>query len=203
MSLIVKDNGSGEDFAPAPEGQFQAVCVDVVDLGISKKDYGQGPKEVDELSIVFQIKVVDGNGVEMRTTENERFQVRRKFTKSLSQKSSLRPFLESWRGKKFTVDELNGFDVEKLIGANGLLQIVQGQSKTNGKTYANIQTIMPINQAWGLAKLEPESYVRKKDRASQPAPAQVAPQASAPVSFVPPMAAAAAAQPLSQDEVPF
>jgi hypothetical protein len=200
MSLIVKDNGSGGDFTPAPEGQFQAVCVDVIDLGVRTKDFGKGPKEIDELSIVFQLKVVDATGQELRTPTGERFTVKRKFTKSLSDKSNLRPFLESWRGKKFSADELNGFDVEKLIAANGLVQIVQAASKSNGNIYANIQTIMPINSAWNMPKLEVENYVRQKDRPAQ-APAPQA-QASAAVSFIPPMAAVQA-MPLAQDDIPF
>ena len=33
------------------------------------------------------------------------------------EKAVLRQTLETWRGKKFTVDELRGWDLEKLIGA--------------------------------------------------------------------------------------
>jgi hypothetical protein len=201
MSLIVKDNGSGGDFTPAPEGQFQGVCVDVEDLGISTKDYGQGPKEVDELRVVLQLKVTDAQGQEIKTEQGGRYIVSRTFTKSLSQKSNLRPFLESWRGRKFTQDELDGFNVEKLVGANALVQVVHNISKKNGNKYANIQTVMPINPAFGLQPLTPENYTRKIDRpAVAPAPA---PQAAAPVSFVPPMAAVAAAMPLAQDDIPF
>lgn len=204
MSLIVKDPGNGGgDFTPAPEGQFQGVCVDVVDEGISKRlnQFTNQEEERDELRIVFQLKVVDQSGTEQRTENGGRFTVSQLFKKSLHEKSKLRAFLEMWRGRKFTADELQGFDVEKLLGANAIVQTVHSTSKTTGKTYCNIQSLMPVNPAWNLVKLEPENFVRKKDR--QATPAQPAPQAAAPVSFVPPMAAAATAKPLMQDEVPF
>jgi hypothetical protein len=204
MSLIVKDPGNGGgDFVPAPEGQFQAVCVDVIDEGISKRfsSFSGQEEERDELRIVFQLKVADAEGKEIKTENGGRFIVSQLFKKSLHEKSKLRPFLESWRGRKFTNDELDGFDVEKLIGVNALIQTVHNVSQKNGKTYANIQSIMPINPAWNLAKLETEGYTRKKDRAENK-PIPVA--ASAPVSFVPQQSAAAAtAKPFDRDEIPF
>lgn len=204
MSLIVKDPGNGGgDFSPAPEGQFQGVCVDVIDEGVSKRlnQFTGLEEERDELRIVFQLKVVDQSGVEQRTESGGRFIVSQMFKKSLHEKAKLRKFLEMWRGKKFTAEELEGFDVEKLLGANAIVQTIHSVSKNNGKTYSNIQSLMPVNPAWNLARLEPENFTRKKDRQAQPT--QPGPQPSAPVSFVPPMAAAATAQPLSQDEVPF
>jgi hypothetical protein len=202
MSLIVKEPVSGDgDFTPAPEGQFQAVCVDVVDLGISKRmnTFTQKEEERDELRIVFQLKVLDQAGNEIRTEQGGRFLVSQMFKKSLHEKSKLRPFLESWRGRKFTKDELDGFDVERLIDANAILQTVHNISKANGKTYANIQSLMPVNPAFNLQPLQPENYTRKKDRTAEAPKAQ----AAAPVSFVPQMAAGVSAKPLAVDDIPF
>jgi len=38
-----------------------------------------------------------------------------RFTASLSNKATLTGFLNRWRGKKFTDDELKGFDLKKVL----------------------------------------------------------------------------------------
>src|SRR5688572_23597028 len=118
MATVAKDSGS--NFTPAPEGVHHAVCVDVIAAWqVPRKDPKGEEYKRDEVTIVWQLdKQNPDNG-------NKRFQVRRIFGLSLSKKSQLRPFLESWRGRAFTDDELkNGFDVEKLIGVNCNLQII-------------------------------------------------------------------------------
>src|ERR1041384_5378156 len=163
MSKVAKDTGGG-NFTPAPQGQFQGVCVDVVDLGVVTRDYGGKKKARHLIQIYFQLLIKDDSGKEIRTENGHRFSVRTKeYGFNLSEKGHLRPFIESWRGRKFTTDEKE-FDLDVLIGANALLQIVHNESK--GNTYANIQTIMPWQSAWG-PKIEPENYTRKEDRDKQ------------------------------------
>ncbi|MHA1379626.1 MAG: hypothetical protein ACTSRG_14730 [Candidatus Helarchaeota archaeon] len=43
---------------------------------------------------------------------------------SLHAKATMRKFLESWRGKKFTKEELEGFDLQKILGKPCQLQII-------------------------------------------------------------------------------
>lgn len=42
--------------------------------------------------------------------------VSKEFTLSLNEKSKLRQALQSWRGKAFTAEELQGFDLRKVLG---------------------------------------------------------------------------------------
>ena len=144
MALIIK--GTDGDFTPAPPGLHQAVCVDVVDLGIVDGTFG--PKR--KLKIVWQLR--------SRNEKNERFQVRATYTQSLHEKSRLRHDLESWRGRPFTKDELRAMDAEKLIGANCQIQVAHRVSQ-QGRTYANAQAIVPL--AKGMVKLEAENYERE------------------------------------------
>ena len=82
-------------------------------------------------------------------------------TASLSEKSALRQFIVSWRGRPLTSNELDaGFDLEKLIGANCQLQIIH-QLGRDGKTYANIGAILPIK---GVPPMHVEGYVRKASK---------------------------------------
>ena len=95
-----------------PEGSHQAVCVDVVDLGEIVGQYGP----VHKVALVFQIEPDPDTGVDVARSDGERFEVVRRFSANLSERGYLRPFLEAWRGKKFTTDELRGFHLSKLVG---------------------------------------------------------------------------------------
>jgi hypothetical protein len=65
------------------------------------------------------------------------------FTLSLSDMSRLRPFLEGWRGRPFTDEELDGFDISKLLGAPCMLTI-QHETSKKGKTFAGVKTATPL-----------------------------------------------------------
>lgn len=159
--MLLKD--VKKPFTPAPEGLHQAVCVDFVDLGEMETPWGKKPK----CRVWWQIdEVIPGTG--------ERFTVMNTYTASLNEKATLRHHLEAWRGRKFTPEELQGFDTENLIGANCQLQIIHNPSKKDPAIkFANIQAIVPIGR--NTVKMVPENYVRVKDRVGD----QVDPAATA------------------------
>ena len=149
---------TGRNREPAPAGQFAAVCVDVVDLGAHETEWRGQARIRHTCRLVWEL--------EAARTDGRRHLAMRTFTASLDEKSALRPFLEAWRGKPFTADELKGFDAEVLVGVGAQLQIVH---KTVGdRVYANVNAIML--PAKGQKWLEPAvidgkpAYVRVKDR---------------------------------------
>lgn len=148
MAIIAKQPET--TFTPAPEGLHHAVCVDVIDLGILQTNWGDKHK----VRIVWQIE-------EVNAETQKRFDVRKQYNLSLHEKATLRKDLEAWRGRKFTEDELRGFDLEKLIGVNCQTQVVQDISD-EGRIYANVQAIVPPPK--NVAKLGIHDYVRQKDR---------------------------------------
>jgi hypothetical protein len=167
MAIVAK-GGGGKDFEPCPAGLFQAVCVDVVDLGVQEspfKDERTGKtKFVHKISIRWQVEVEDDEGNPVRRDDGKRFLVSQFYTLSLNEKANLRRDLESWRGKRFTEEEINeGFDVERLVGANCLLNLVHSE---DGK-YANVKAVLPIKAK--TPKIDPEGYDRVKDREDTPA----------------------------------
>lgn len=151
MAIVAREPES--KFTPAPEGLHQAVCVDVVELGVVKGPYG----DKEKVEIVWQIDLTNED-------TNRRFEVRKWYTISLHEKANLRKDLECWRGRKFTKDELAGFDLEKLIGANCQLQVIHNITD-EGKVYANVQAIVPHNSK--VPKIAPDMYIRKKDRPTE------------------------------------
>ena len=68
--------------------------------------------------------------------------ISREYTLSLHKKANLRADLESWRGKGFTDRELEGFDLENILGKNCMLNIIHKQ--TEKAIYANIVSVMPL-----------------------------------------------------------
>ena len=148
MAIFAREPAS--KYTACPEGLHQAVCVDVVDLGIVQTQWGDKPK----VRIVWQTDEIDPSTA-------RRFEVRGLYTLSLSEKATLRKHLESWRGKKFTGDELRGFDLEKLIGVNCQIQIIHNVSD-EGRVFANVQAIVPHNPK--APKIEPREYLRERDR---------------------------------------
>lgn len=160
MAIIAKERA--KEFKPAPEGLHAAVAVDVVALGLVDTQYGK--KEM--VKIVWQI-----DEIEPDTKPERRFQVSRRYGLTLDKRSTLRKDLETWRAKKFTKEELEAFDLEKLLGANCQLQVVHNVTDDGG-TYANVQAVVPPSK--GQAKLAPLGYTREKDRTDKPAASQPA-----------------------------
>ncbi len=149
MPIIAKKPDS--QFSTAPEGLHQAVCCDVVDLGLVDGPFGQKHK----VELWWQLDETDPKS-------QARYTVRQRYTLSLDEKANLRRDLESWRGRKFTELELGGFDLEKLIGVNAQIQIIHNLSD-KGTTFANVQAIVPALR--NMPKLSVSDYVRKQDRA--------------------------------------
>jgi len=138
-----------KSFAQAPEGLFAGCCVDVQNLGLVQGAYGAKHK----VRLVWQL--------DLTTDEGRRYEVARVYTLSLHERATLRKDLESWRGRAFTEKELDGFDLERLLGVNCQIQVVQ-RLGDDGTIYANVATV--ISPAKGQPKIAPIDFVRLKDR---------------------------------------
>jgi hypothetical protein len=155
MAFIVTGSET-KHYTPAPEGTQQAVAVDIIDLGMLPNPFKDGALQ-RKVEIVWQLSETRDDG--------KRHQVRKRYTASLNEKATLRHDLESWRGRPFTMDELAGFDLESIKGANCLLNVVhKAGTKDPSKVFANVAAVMPLIK--GLPKIEPDGYVRFVPEAS-------------------------------------
>lgn len=133
MSVMVKDNGGGK--AP-PAGVHNAVCARVWDLG---EQPGFEGKMQHKIVLVWELdaRIEDGEHA------GKRYITMQSYTASLNEKARLRQHLEAWRGRAFSQEELTaGFDVEKLIGKQCQMNLVE-YAKKNGGTGTKIASIMP------------------------------------------------------------
>src|SRR5262249_26776088 len=74
----------------------------------------------------------------------------------------LRPFLEQWRGRDFTPEELQGFNLAKLKGANCLLT-VQHKDTDKGDTWANVVAAEPYKNGSSSVVSDPEKLLKPED----------------------------------------
>ena len=139
MAIIATSSGKRD---PIPEGAYAAVCTRVVDLGTQfNKMFGSRARkilicwEIPECTIE-----VDGNPMPRM--------ISREFSLTLNDKSALKPFLEAWRGKSFSDDELSGFDLGNVLCAPCQMQIIHNEAG-----YEKITSIMAFPK--GLEKPAP------------------------------------------------
>jgi hypothetical protein len=153
MPILAKKAPS---YPVCPGGSHIGVCIDVVDMGMVKSNYNGKPKTQHKIRIVWQTGETQENG--------KPFHVSKRYTLSLHEKSSLRKDLESWRGRAFTESELEGWDVEGVLGAGAMLSVVQVAQ--NGNVYANVTAIMRPPKGMALPMID-TTYVRVQDRKTE------------------------------------
>lgn len=135
MSLTVTEN-STTSIAPIPEGTHLAVCYMLVDLGVQYSEVFKNSSR--KVLIGWEIPgetYETEDGVKNRTITN-------RYTASINDGSNLRRDLSAWRGRDFTEEELEEFNLRNIVGKSCLLNIIH--KVKNGRTYANIQSIMAL-----------------------------------------------------------
>lgn len=150
MAIVAK---KGATYPVCPGGSHIGICIDVVDLGMVKSTYSGKTKTQHKIRIIWSVGELRDDG--------KPHQVSKRYTLSLHEKSALRKDLESWRGQPFTDAQLEGWDVEGVIGVGAMLSVVQNAQ--GGSVYANVAAIMRPPKGMALPIVDP-SYLRVQDR---------------------------------------
>lgn len=137
MALVAKESGSQVEFETVPAGVYTALCYRVIDLGTQTTEFAGEVKEGHKVMISWELF---GEGARM--SDGRPFSVHKQYKLSLHEKSGLRKDLEAWRGKKFTKEELEGFDVSNVLGTACMMQVVLSE---DGK-FANVGSIMATKE---------------------------------------------------------
>lgn len=146
MTLTAK-RPENDSFPPIPAGTYQAICYAVVDLGTQHSDFygNDSPKILVMWEIPEERIEIEGKSLPRA--------ISKRYTLSLSEKANLYKDLVSWRSKEFTEDELAGFDVKDILGANCILTVVNGER--DGKKFANVSSVAHVMK--GMDKKKPEN----------------------------------------------
>jgi len=152
---------SGANFTPHSEGQHAMFCVDVVNLGINVEQFGdQEPREVAKVALVF------ASGETQRATgkPDELTLVTTEMTLSANEKSNLRKFMESWRGKSYTPEQAaDGLPITKLYGQGALVSI-EHVTTSKGRRFAKVASIAPLPKAMALPSAESAKLLAEYQR---------------------------------------
>jgi hypothetical protein len=147
MSLTVNSgSNNGGDFQPVSAGLHLARCYQVIDLG-----HQTVPKYKSEgFSVVPKVRITWEICDEMMS-DGRPFSISKEYTASLGEQARLRKDLWAWRGRDFTPAELNGFSLENVLGKP--CQLLIDHTEKNGKTYANINSIVPVKKTEEVPEL--------------------------------------------------
>ena len=135
MSMIVKSEGNA-NIKRLEDGVYTAISSMVIDLGKQKNE--KFKNSARRCVIVWNIanEFIEVNGEQLPRV------ISKEYTMSLGEKSNLKKDLQAWRGKQFTQEELDGFDLAQIVNKGCQLQILN--TENNGKTYTNIVSIMSL-----------------------------------------------------------
>ena len=139
MGLNLKDapQGSG-DFALPEVGIHNAVFSKIFDLGV--QDGFEG-KPQHKICIYWEIDELIPDG----DFAGKPFTLFNVYTFSKHPKSNLINHLNGARGRNFTEEELNDFDLDTVLGVGCTINVVH--ETKNGKTRAKIASISPKMKA--------------------------------------------------------
>jgi hypothetical protein len=197
LTITVTGEGNGnfkkrEFFVDPKPGMFQAVCVDVIDLGFSKNSFNKVTRKIqfafqlaNTITEAMVLKAKAAKGLPAEIDEDDKELIgKRLFIRSKKMNFSLYPggenmspsdlykFLEDWNGERFpkpTKDNPLTINFEGYVGKNALLMVVTNKDRNDPSiTYSNVNAIMPLEDETPL-ELD-DTYTRVKDREHFKAP---------------------------------
>lgn len=139
--MIEAKNNGGADFEPVPAGTYPARCYSMVHIGTIVEQFKGESKTINKVRLSWELPT------ELKVFKEENGEqpmvISKDYTLSMHEKSNLRKDLESWRGKGFTEEESEVFDITNLLGVECQISIIHKKTKA-GKTYANISAISTL-----------------------------------------------------------
>ena len=158
MKMIAK--ASGDSDRPLPEAGLQhGVLYSIIVLGTQETKYMKKKKTQYKFNVAWELphqpKIeYEDNGQKILRPQC----IFKSYVRSLYSKSNLAQDLAGWRGRGFSKDEENGFDVFTMLtpGVNALLQITHYENN-NGEPrakYIGISKLMP-----GMVDVVPENAI--------------------------------------------
>lgn len=126
-----------------PAGNYIARCYKMIEIGTVPTEYLGVEKMTHKVRFGWELPL------ELKVFNLEKGEqplvIEKEYTLSLSDNAHLRRDLKSWRGKDFTPQEAEMFDVTKLLGVPCMLNIIHIAGKKDPtKIYEAISSISPM-----------------------------------------------------------
>lgn len=154
MSMIAKESGSA-NIERLEGGVYTAVSSAIIDIGMQTNE--KFAKTQRKFMMIWNIvgEEIEINGeMKPRTISKE-------YSFSLNEKSILRKDLQAWRGKAFTDEELQGFNILNVLNVPCQLQILLEEK--NGNKYNNIASIMALPKGSDIAGISDTFHLDLED----------------------------------------
>jgi len=139
--MIKAKSGGSTQKELIPKGMHIAICYSMVHVGTVQWEYMGEVKYSDKIRITWELPKL--TKVFNEESGEQPFVISKEYTLSMHEKSNLTADLQSWRGKDFTPQEADDFDVTTLLGIPCTLNIVHKEAK-NGNTYSNVGNVNPV-----------------------------------------------------------
>lgn len=149
MSMIASDNG-GQTIEKLENGVYTATSSAMIDLGQQKNEqFGKVQRKF------MMIWTIIGEEIEINGEKQPRT-ISKEYSFSLNEKSTLRKDLQAWRGIPFKEEELQGYDLTRILNKACQLQIILEEK--NKKKYNNIAGIMSLSKGMKVDGLDDTYY---------------------------------------------
>ena len=150
--VVTGNNESKREIVPS--GTHIARCYSMIHIGTVEWEYQGEKKYSNKLRVTFELphELRDFGG------EEKPMVISKEYTLSLHEKSNLRRDLEGWRGKSFTNQELNSFDITDVLGSSCNISIIHKTSKS-GNEFAQIGSISGISKGTKCPDQINESFI--------------------------------------------
>ena len=147
--MIIKRGFTSDDgnFTPIEAGMHTCVCYGIIDVGIQENKFDAG-KESHRVVILWETQEL----LETKDGIKKPRILTCEYTLSLNERSTLFAMLTGWRGKPFTDEELEGFDLKQILGKPCLINVQHHVSKANGRIYARVSGVSPLLKGMAAPK---------------------------------------------------
>lgn len=157
--MILKKGNDGANFVPHPETEVPvfAVIVDITPPKERTKTWEGKTQMVQEIKIVYETEVEDDEGKRF-CLWSRGYRIDGK--DPLHEKSALRGDLKKILGRDLTATELEGFEVESLLGR--VVKVIVEHEQTERGLFARIVLLKAAKE--GETFKSSGTYIRVKDR---------------------------------------
>lgn len=154
ITSLTVSSESKSSAPPVPEGVHIGALVGLYDIGTTYAE--KFDKRSRKLILSFEFPELEPIEVERDGKKVKLPRVlTKRFTKSLHEKSVLLSFINSWRGKKLTADEVKNFELARMLGHGGQFQVIH-ESKQDGGIKAKINTVLPLPKGSSVSFTSPK-----------------------------------------------
>lgn len=135
--MKARDTSNGGDFQRPDPGTYLARCVRLIDLGTQAGEWQGKPTSKHQIILAWELPeelIPEGE------YEGQPFLVSKFYNLTLNEKATLRHDLVNWRGRDFTDEELDGFEMKNILGKGCMITLT---NKENGYPKVTAVTALP------------------------------------------------------------